>query len=105
MTLCRDKINRDYFALKVLAIQDIIKLKQVDHVKNEKNILSVGSFLKKAFCNEKCLENQSPFLDKVVVDPQRQAVPLHVVPFYLRRRIVQVEKVSILSKTNFNIGT
>ena len=49
----------------------------------------------KAFCNEKCLEDQSPFLDKVVVDPQRQAVPLHVVPFYLRRRIVQVKKVSI----------
>ena len=43
MTLCRDKTSRDYFALKVLAIQDILKLKQVDHVKNEKMILSVGT--------------------------------------------------------------
>ena len=41
MSLARDKMTRDYFALKVLAIQDIIKLKQVDHVKNEKMILSV----------------------------------------------------------------
>ena len=41
VSLARDKMTRDYFALKVLAIQDIIKLKQVDHVKNEKMILSV----------------------------------------------------------------
>merc|ERR1711953_814036 len=40
VSLARDKMTRDYFALKVLAIQDIIKLKQVDHVKNEKMILS-----------------------------------------------------------------
>jgi len=39
VTLCRDKTTRDYYALKVLAIHDIIRLKQVDHVKNEKRIL------------------------------------------------------------------
>jgi len=39
VTLCRDKTTRDYFALKILAIHDIIRLKQVEHVKNEKNIL------------------------------------------------------------------
>jgi len=37
--LCRDRTSRDYFALKILAIHDVIRLKQVEHVKNEKNIL------------------------------------------------------------------
>jgi len=39
VSLCREKRNRDYYALKVLAIQDLIRLKQVDHIKNEKNLL------------------------------------------------------------------
>ena len=29
-----------YFALKVLSMHDVIRLKQVEHVKNEKRILS-----------------------------------------------------------------
>ncbi|XP_023330907.1 protein kinase DC2 [Eurytemora carolleeae] len=37
--LCRERSNREYFALKILAIHDVIRLKQVEHVKNEKNIL------------------------------------------------------------------
>merc|ERR1712013_142855 len=37
--LCRERASRDYFALKILAIHDVIRLKQVEHVKNEKNIL------------------------------------------------------------------
>jgi len=37
--LCRDRTSREYFALKILAIHDVIRLKQVEHVKNEKNIL------------------------------------------------------------------
>merc|ERR1719397_1078334 len=37
--LCRERTSRDYFALKILAIHDVIRLKQVEHVKNEKNIL------------------------------------------------------------------
>merc|ERR1712168_1555659 len=39
VSLCREKTSREYFALKILAIHDVIRLKQVDHVKNEKNIL------------------------------------------------------------------
>lgn len=39
VSLCRDKTTRDYYALKILAIHDIIRLKQVEHIKNEKNIL------------------------------------------------------------------
>ncbi len=43
--LCRPKANKnrsvaDYFALKILAMHDVIRLKQVDHVKNEKSILA-----------------------------------------------------------------
>jgi len=43
--LCRprahlNRANTDYYALKVLAMHDVIRLKQVDHVKNEKSILS-----------------------------------------------------------------
>jgi len=44
--LCRPKqsiqqrSNSEYFALKVLSMHDVIRLKQVDHVKNEKNILT-----------------------------------------------------------------
>ena len=42
--LCRPKqtiqrSNSDYYALKILSMHDVIRLKQVDHVKNEKNIL------------------------------------------------------------------
>lgn len=38
--LCKHKASRRYFALKILSMADVIKLKQVEHVKNEKNILS-----------------------------------------------------------------
>lgn len=37
--LCRNKSTEEYGALKVLALADVIRLKQVEHVKNEKNIL------------------------------------------------------------------
>lgn len=39
MVLCREKSTREYWALKILAIADVIRLKQVQHVQNEKNIL------------------------------------------------------------------
>lgn len=37
--LCRDKITNKYWAMKILAMADVIRLKQIEHVKNEKNIL------------------------------------------------------------------
>lgn len=37
--LVRDIPTTKYFALKVLSISDVIRLKQTEHVKNEKNIL------------------------------------------------------------------
>jgi len=37
--LCRHKITSKFFALKILSLHDVIRLKQVEHVKNEKNIL------------------------------------------------------------------
>ena len=43
--LCRHRnqknaaTNGSYYALKMLNMHDVIRLKQVDHVKNEKNIL------------------------------------------------------------------
>lgn len=37
--LCREKATNTYAAMKILAIDDVIRLKQVEHVKNEKNIL------------------------------------------------------------------
>jgi len=37
--LCRHKISSNFFALKILSLHDVIRLKQVEHVKNEKNIL------------------------------------------------------------------
>lgn len=40
VALCRHNTNRRYYALKILSMADVIKLKQVEHVKNEKNILS-----------------------------------------------------------------
>ena len=38
--LCRTKATKKYYALKILTMRDVIKLKQVEHVRNEKNILS-----------------------------------------------------------------
>lgn len=37
--LVRNKSTDKYGAMKILAMADVIRLKQVDHVKNEKNIL------------------------------------------------------------------
>ena len=63
--LCRHKTSSNFFALKILSLHDVIRLKQVDHVKNEKNILKVpnhhlthlrgdfayGDFYSKGRCN------------------------------------------------------
>lgn len=38
--LCREKSSNTFAAMKILAISDVIRLKQVEHVKNEKNILA-----------------------------------------------------------------
>ena len=38
--LCQEKVSQKYYALKILTMADVIKLKQVEHVKNEKDILS-----------------------------------------------------------------
>uniref|UniRef100_A0A1B0AFZ1 Protein kinase domain-containing protein n=1 Tax=Glossina pallidipes TaxID=7398 RepID=A0A1B0AFZ1_GLOPL len=38
--LCRDRVTNQYCAMKILAMSDVIRLKQVEHVKNEKSILS-----------------------------------------------------------------
>ncbi|XP_076349302.1 cAMP-dependent protein kinase catalytic subunit 3-like isoform X2 [Tachypleus tridentatus] len=37
--LCRNKLTGAYYAMKILEIADVIRLKQVEHVKNEKSIL------------------------------------------------------------------
>lgn len=37
--LCRDRMSGGYCAMKILEIADVIRLKQVDHVKSEKTIL------------------------------------------------------------------
>ncbi|RMX56068.1 hypothetical protein pdam_00020402 [Pocillopora damicornis] len=38
--LCRDRRSGEYHALKIMNIREVIRLKQVEHVQNEKNILS-----------------------------------------------------------------
>lgn len=37
--LCKNKSSNEYGAMKILCLSDVIRLKQVEHVKNEKNIL------------------------------------------------------------------
>lgn len=37
--LCRNKNTNAYGAMKILGLADVIRLKQVEHVKNERNIL------------------------------------------------------------------
>ncbi|KAK7873091.1 hypothetical protein R5R35_000371 [Gryllus longicercus] len=37
--LCREKSTSKFGAMKILAISDVVRLKQVEHVKNEKSIL------------------------------------------------------------------
>ncbi|XP_013778363.1 protein kinase DC2-like [Limulus polyphemus] len=37
--LCRDKVTTNYYAMKILQMADVIRLKQIEHVKNEKTIL------------------------------------------------------------------
>lgn len=38
--LCLDRTTNKYCAMKILAMSDVIRLKQVEHVKNEKSILT-----------------------------------------------------------------
>lgn len=38
--LCRDQRSGEYHALKIMNIREVIRLKQVEHVQNEKNILT-----------------------------------------------------------------
>jgi len=38
--LVQHEPSQEYFALKMLTISEVLKLKQVDHVKNEKEVLS-----------------------------------------------------------------
>jgi hypothetical protein len=40
VVLCRHKETKEYSALKVLQISLVIRLKQIEHVKNEKEILA-----------------------------------------------------------------
>ncbi|EDV98040.1 GH17207 [Drosophila grimshawi] len=37
--LCLDTVSEKYCAMKILAITEVIRLKQIEHVKNERNIL------------------------------------------------------------------
>ena len=39
--LCREKQGGKVYALKVMSILEILKMKQVEHVKNEKFVLQV----------------------------------------------------------------
>ena len=39
VVLSRHKETKDYYALKILTITEVIRLKQIEHVKNEKAIL------------------------------------------------------------------
>ena len=41
--LARDVPSNEFFALKIMAISEVIRLKQVEHVNNEKAILSTIS--------------------------------------------------------------
>ena len=43
VVLVRSKETKEYLALKVMAITEVIRLKQIEHVKNEKEILSTIS--------------------------------------------------------------
>jgi len=40
VVLVQHEPSQEYFALKMLTISEVLKLKQVDHVKNEKEVLS-----------------------------------------------------------------
>ncbi|KAJ2700432.1 cAMP-dependent protein kinase catalytic subunit [Coemansia sp. IMI 203386] len=40
--LCQSKITQRFFAMKVLRKSQVVKLKQVEHINNEKNILEVA---------------------------------------------------------------
>ena len=39
VVLARHKGTKEYFALKVLTMSEVIRLKQIEHVRNEKAIL------------------------------------------------------------------
>ena len=43
--LCQHKKQNNYFAVKILPINDVVRHKQVQHVKNEKTVLQVRKSL------------------------------------------------------------
>ena len=40
--LCKDKKSEKIYALKIMSVVEILKMKQVEHVKNEKSVLQVA---------------------------------------------------------------
>eukprot|EP00118_Oscarella_pearsei_P006731 m.31002 g.31002 ORF g.31002 m.31002 type:complete len:347 (+) comp31425_c1_seq1:837-1877(+) len=39
VVLCQEKIGKEYLALKVMNISEVVRLKQIEHVQNEKSLL------------------------------------------------------------------
>lgn len=61
MYLVRHKETGRFYALKVLRKMDVVRLKQVDHIKNEKNILLE---LNHSFIVTLCVPSSPPFLHR-----------------------------------------
>ena len=57
--LCREKSSREVLALKIMSICEILRMKQVEHVKSEKTILQVVMNI--------YIKNQKRDINKVVV--------------------------------------
>jgi protein kinase X len=57
--LCQDRIDQQYLALKALKKIDIVRLKQVEHIRSEKDILG-------EICH--------PFIVTLYVKPSAQAL-------------------------------
>jgi hypothetical protein len=63
VVLCEDSTVKDektakYFAMKILRISDVLRLKQVEHIKDEKSILEVrGQRLESAHSQNPVLES------------------------------------------------
>ena len=66
--LCLHKYSSKYFAMKILSIDEVIKLKQVQHVKSEKKILQVHKNKISTSTNKQCLGNSASLPNLITVE-------------------------------------
>ena len=97
--MVKDKVSKVYYALKIMSIAEVLRLKQTEHVKNEKEILTqvkhpfIINLYAKLMNYKKLIYKLIMALKKKkkkILDVSQREVPLHATRVCMWRRVVQL---------------